>query len=91
MARVKGKWLHNSGKKREDYGKIEKTDSSKIVNRRHKCLAPELSTLMDDTMLGSLPLDASQYLLRARLCADGGTTRRKMGTFQLGLRLEVRH
>ena len=61
------------------------------VNRRHKYLAPDQQTLMDDTTQDSLLLVASQYLLRAGLYADRETTRRKMVTSQPGLRLEVRH
>ena len=48
----------------------------------HKCLAPDRQTLMDDTTLDNPPLDASQYLLQASLCADRGTTRRKTVTSQ---------
>ena len=91
MARVKGKWLHNFAEKERIVGKEKKIGSNNIVNRRYKCLAPDQLTLMDGTILDSLLLDASQYLLQASLYADGGTTRRKMATSQLGLRLEVRH
>ncbi|MDE0465916.1 MAG: hypothetical protein OYL97_02570 [Candidatus Poribacteria bacterium] len=83
--------MHNSAEKKKIVGREEKLTRNDIANSQHKCLALDPAPLMDGTILDSLPLAASQYPLRASLCADGGTTRRKTGIFQLGLRLEVRH
>ena len=91
MARVKGKWLHNSAEKEKIVGREEKLTRNNIANSQHKYPAPDQSILMDGTILDNLLLAASQYPLRAGLYADGGTTRRKTGTFQPALRLEVRH
>ena len=91
MARVKGKWLHNSAEKEKIVGREEKLTRNNIANSQHKYPAPDQSILMDGTILDNLLLAASQYLPQASLCADGGTTRRKRATFQHEPRLEVRH